>query len=201
MTTLLLWSPAYWVHKQNCCFLVTGAVCRPSWGLCRGLGYLLEKELESSSTKHQILHLLAVWNSGSGNWWRIETWDLLNWDRTLKSALHSSQRALLRRLLLLTLQKICCFLPYHICAVMDHTRSLEGIPESHGYLHHVLEEMRLELFYSLTLRFQSTFFPSEDGRSPSPHPSSSYNCSLFLHEVLGLEQKQMLPILTFKPNN
>lgn len=130
MTTLLLWSPAYWVQKQNCCFLVTRAVCRPSWGLCRGLGYLLEKELESSSTKHQILHLLAVWNSGSGNWWRIETWDLLNWDRTLKSALHSSQRALLRRLLLLTLQKICCFLPYHICAVMDHTRSLEGIPES-----------------------------------------------------------------------
>lgn len=81
---------------------------------------------------------------------------------------------------------------------MDRTKSLVGITESHGYLHDIPQERRLELFYSLTLRFQYPFFTSQE--DPPTH-SSSYKHSLFLPRVPGLEQKQVLPILILKPNN
>lgn len=93
-------------------------------------------------------------------------------------------------------KKICCFLPYHSCAQMDRTESLVGMAESHGYLHYILQEMRLGLLYSLTLRFQSH---SSLCRG-SPTHSSSYSTSLFLPGVAGLEQKQVLPIRILKPH-
>lgn len=175
---------------------MTGAVCTPSWEFCRGLCYLLEKEPESSSTKYQILHLFLqceILGLGAGGEWWLRLPEL---GESSDVSLMFTPMCVASQAITTRYKKICCFLPYHSCAVMDRTEPLVGIAESHGYLHDILQEMRLELFYSLTLRFQSTFFPLQGG---SPTHSSSYSTSPFLPGVTGLEQKQVLPIWILKP--
>lgn len=106
-----------------------------AWEFCRGL---LEKEVESSSAKYQISHLCLqceILGLETGGEWRLGLAELgENSDVSL------------------AFTPMCCFTGYHcsleenlllfaiqLCAVMDHTKPLLGITESHSYLHCILD--------------------------------------------------------------
>lgn len=151
---------------------MTRAVCTPSWEFCRGLCYFLEKELESSSTEYQILHLFLqceILGLGAGGEWWLGLPEL---GESSDLSLMFTPVCVASQAITARYKKICCFLPYRSCAVMDRAESLVGIAESHGYLHYILQEMRPGLLYSLTMRFRSTFFPLQGGPPPTAVPTA-----------------------------
>lgn len=166
---LSLWPPEYRAQKQNCCFAVTRALCTAAWEFCRGLCYLLE----SSSAKQRILHLFLqreILGLGAGGERRPGLAEL---GASSDVSLTFIPVCVASRAVTARSKKICCFLPDHFCAVTDHANSLVGITESHDHLRDMLQEMRLELSHSLTLRCRSSFFTAQDAPPTHAAPAST----------------------------